>query len=389
MIMCYRQRACYHLGYAILSLFLLVLAGCPGLSFDPNSDSIFESAPAIDIGASQPMAMANIATLGNLNPGDLLQINVKSETARSVLMVVLEEEKGSTAVIVGGGGVGEPFTYEVCDPGTFFLFIVYTADVATSEQTATVAVDRVSVSPGEAVSRQLIVVDFEDGFLTEPGLWDPVDGTIEDKAFLESIEASVREEVVRVLQQIFDGTPIEVVSETPQNTSESFSRLTFSPQRVLAEVDDVNDAALPPPDPTRPECQVRVVFGEVLPRGTNVDPGNLVHDDVAVVYVGSFQGRGQACWTSAISSLNNVVLTLAQTAAHEIGHLVGLFHVEQIDMMNRSATLAFLRNLKFARGQIQLDRRSHGQIISEVFPSIIQEPRRYFDVVLRNQICVP
>ena len=158
-------------------------------------------------------------------------------------------------------------------------------------------------------------------------------------------------------------------------------RLTFSPQRQLADADDINDAALPPPDPSRPECQVRVVFGEVLPRGTNVDPGNHVRDDAAVVYVGSFQGRGEACWTSAVSSLNNVVLALTQTAAHEIGHLVGLFHVEQIDIMNRSATLAFLRNLEFARGQIQLDRLRDGQVISEVFPSIVQEPQRYFEAV--------
>jgi hypothetical protein len=35
--------------------------------------------------------------------------------------------------------------------------------------------------------------------------------------------------------------------------------------RVLAANQDLIDAALPPPDPTRPECQQRVVFGEFLP----------------------------------------------------------------------------------------------------------------------------
>ena len=72
-----------------------------------------------------------------------------------------------------------------------------------------------------------------------------------------------------------------------------------------------------------------------------------------------------------------MVRPLGQTAAHEIGHLLGLFHVEQIDLMNRTATLAFLRELTLARGQIQLD--THGaEAGTEVFTSIIQDPAVYF-----------
>ena len=142
--------------------------------------------------------------------------------------------------------------------------------------------------------------------------------------------------------------------------------------------------ALPAPDPSRPECQERVVFGEVLPSGSSADVGNRVLDDEAVVYVGSFQGRGETCQTTAVSSLNSVVLTLAQTAAHEIGHLVGLMHVEQVDVMNRSATLAFTRQLMFARGQIQVDRLVDGDVVGEVFPAVVQDPAIYFDAVFSS-----
>jgi hypothetical protein len=79
-----------------------------------------------------------------------------------------------------------------------------------------------------------------------------------------------------------------------------------------------------------------------------------------------------------INSLNNVVLTLSQTAAHEIGHLVGLRHVEQIDIMNRSATLAFQRELVLVRGQVQFDRVANGTLVSEVLTTIIQDPNIYF-----------
>jgi len=116
----------------------------------------------------------------------------------------------------------------------------------------------------------------------------------------------------------------------------------------------------------------------VLPDGTEQDPGNQVRDDEAIVYVGSFQGRGASCYTSAINSFNNAVLSLTQSGAHEIGHLVGLYHVEQLDVMNRAATLALLRELSLQRGQIQVDRIINGQAVGEVVTNVLQEPERYF-----------
>jgi hypothetical protein len=79
---------------------------------------------------------------------------------------------------------------------------------------------------------------------------------------------------------------------------------------------------LTPIDVAHESCLQRVIFGEMLPRGRMVDPGNQVHDDEAVVYVGSFQGRGLECRTAAVNSVNSIVLGLAHTGAHEIARSI-------------------------------------------------------------------
>ena len=81
--------------------------------------------------------------------------------------------------------------------------------------------------------------------------------------------------------------------------------------------------------------------------------------------------------------MNNIVLGLSQTAAHEIGHLVGLFHVALTDIMDRSPTLAFQRELSFARGQVLIDARTEladgtAEASSLLLTSVIQDPEIYF-----------
>lgn len=341
------------------------------------------AAVVIPLDGSDRNLAGNLASLGIVESGTTLQISVNGNNVRRVLLLRADDERESVGVMVGGARAGVAADYAITTTGPHFLFVEYDTLTTLLSQTATVSVAR-SDEPVERPSRQVVRVVFEDGFLTEPGLLDPVDGTAADRAFLESIETVARDEVVATLQTIFEGTPIDIVA-SDDRSEDTVSTLTYSPLRVLADQDDVNDAALPPADPNRPQCQVRVVFGEVLPTGTEIDPGNRDLSDEAVVYVGSFQGRGEACWTSAVTSLRSIVLTLSQTGAHEIGHLVGLHHVEQIAIMNRSATLAFQRELAFARGQIQIDRLVGGQIRSEVFPAIVQEPDVYFQSIFESE----
>lgn len=364
---------------------IAAIAACAGGSCidAPSSGtgaSPLSSAPAIEIGGGA-IVVANVAAMGSVASGTTLEIHVRSETARYALVLLGEDEARSTAVIVGGAAVGEPYTFITPEPGEYFVFVVHDPTSSPSAPSAEIRVRPASSQTDHRPARQLVYVRFQEGFLTEPGLFDPTAAGEDDRAFLEAIAPTVEAEVVRRLQEIFAGVPIEITGAAPSDADRPYSTLTFSPERVLADQNDINDTALPPADPTRPECQVRVIFGELLPRGTVLDPGNRNLSDEAVVYVGSFQGRGEACWSSAVGSLGSVVQTLSQTAAHEIGHLVGLFHVEQIDLMNRSATLAFLRELEFARGQIQIDRNINGEIAAEVYPAIVQHPARYFESI--------
>lgn len=330
-------------------------------------------------GSSQKLN-GNLAAIGAFEVSESFRLRVSGENVQYFFLLLGDEEDNVAGLVAGGGHPESIVDYSVNISGDYFLFIQYDPKSAADARTAMVELDE-QPAPAPSPPRQLVQLVFTDGFLHSPGLWDPVDGTNEDLAFLEAISDIVRNEVAQKLQDIFAGTPIEILHDTDSTSDEPVSRITFSPERVLADQSTINDSALPPPDPSRPECQIRVVFGEVLPSGTTLDPGNQIHDDEAVVYVGSFQGRGESCWTSTVGSINSVVLTLAQTAAHEIGHLVGLHHVEQIDLMNRSATLAFLRDLEFARGQLQLDRLRDGQIVSDVFTAVVIDPDVYFQAV--------
>lgn len=348
-------------------------SGCGADASDSGVVNPFSDLDPIELTGKPQVLATAIAPLGTFDEGEVLRLRVDSAVAGSVLVLLQDGDAAEAGIIAGGGPANQAFQYRVQLPGRYFVFVQ--AEGATGEvlRGATVTAER-GDPDYEPQGRQVVLVEFEHGYLHDPGLFDPVSGTDEEQALLRDLEPEVRVAVVAKLRELFDGTPIEITDQ-PESSSETvFSRLTFVADRVLAGDQGGIDAALPAPDPSRPECQQRVVFGEVLPGGSRSDPGNSVPDDQAVVYVGSFQGRGQECRTAAVNSLNNMVLILAQTAAHEVGHLVGLQHVAQIDVMNRSATLAFQRELHLDRGQVEIDVGSATRVLT----TVIQDPDLYF-----------
>jgi len=357
----------------IVAISLGCIEGFPG--YEPINPYTDLAPIALD---GQPKDVAyTIVPLGTFNEGDVIRLNVTGAKVKAVLILTRDTETDDSGLLAGGGRPNETFDYRVQIAGAYYVFVYFDPTAGAIQRRATIAAER-GPSDYTPPSVQYVQVLFAPDYLYNPGLYDPTSGTPDQQQFLQSISDQVKTGIVNQLREIFDGTPIVILSETDPLPSAPVSKLTYLPDHVPASDQDIIDVAMPPPDPNRPQCNERVVFGERLPRGEMQDTGNRVPDDEAVVYTGSFQGRGAECQTAAINSANNIILTLSQTGAHEIGHLGGLYHVEQIDIMNRSATLAFQRALFFMRSQIQIEKLQSGEITNEVLTSVIQDPLFYF-----------
>lgn len=362
---------------------VLLSTGCVELTGAGDPVNPFRDLSALPLDGRARDVSTDIVPLGALEEGDVIRVEVRGGAVTAVLILIEDESTGASGLMVGGGRGNEAFQYRIPRTAHYFAFIQIDPAATARQRRATIAVE-----PGDPAfappAGQHILVTFDEGFLSDPGLFDPESQTPEDQAFLASIADQVREGIIQRLQTIFAGTPLVLSFDPGSPPDPPHSTLRFSPERVPATDATLTDSALPPSDPTRPECAQRVVFGEILPQGALLDPGNSRPDDSAIVYVGSFQGRGATCQSAAINSVNNIVLGLAQTAAHEIGHLVGLYHVPLTDIMDRSPTQAFQRELSFEPGQILIDSVTSGEITSTVLTTVKQNPELYFSSIFTS-----
>jgi len=368
----------------LLGIFILcssIGTGCIPDDIFSTTINPFQDLPPIELDGEPQQLTTTIAPLGFLAEGDVIRLKVTGNNVEAVSILIEDQILADAGVIAGGGPPNTFFEYRIQISARYFVFVQFNPATNENEQLAVL-----TAMPGDSTfqppEKQSVVITFEDNYLTDPGLTDPDSFTAEETQLLADISDLVRQEIMTTLRSIFDGTPVEIIDQNDPLPSGPYSLLTLSPDRVLADNQAVFDAAIPSVDPDSP-CAVPVIFGEILPRGSKVDPGNNQPDDRAVVYVGSFQGRGLECRSAAVESVNNIVLALSHTAAHEIGHLIGLYHVALVDIMDRRPTAAFQRQLSFGRAQTLLEipvtaQDGSIQLETRVQTNIIQDPDIYF-----------
>jgi hypothetical protein len=367
---------------------LLTLVGACNLDTQPvGRTNPFDDLPVIPIDGETRELSESVVPMGMIEAGAVVRALVEGDRIESVMILTDDEQVAGAGVVVGGGAPNRAIDFRAPKTGRYFLFVEFEADARSFVRRASV-----TLSEGDPAyqppATQSVVVSFGDGFLSDPGLFDPESGNDAERELLESISPQVREGIVERLRTLFSGTPIVIVDENEGVPDGLFSVVTLVPERKIADATDlVIDSVIP--IGLDDVCSERVVFGELLPVGATEDIGNQVLDDAGIVYVGSFQGRGLSCRTAATDSVNNIVLGLSQTAAHEIGHLVGLQHVALVDIMDRSPSRAFQRELRFGRGQIlseSLVENGDGtsDLVTTVLTTVIQDADRYFEGIFRN-----
>lgn len=374
-----RIRPAHFARFALVAALL----GClPEDIFNPGGNPFASVTVIPRDGLSRELDSALVG-LGLLVEGDVIRLEVTGEGVTMVQVLIADSDANPQAgIIVGGGPPDEVFDFRVPRSSRYYAYVSFRLDVPENERLASLSY--ASGHPGfTRPERQVVVVRFEPDFLTNPGLVDPTSFTAEETQLLEDITELVRNEIVSRLQLIFAGTPVEIVDERDPAPAGPFSVLTFDPAHVPQNTPTIEDVAIPGADPDSP-CYQPVIFGRVLPEGANFDAGNFNKSDQAVVYVGSFQGRGAECRYASLNSLNHIVLALSQTGAHEIGHLVGFQHVPLVDIMDRRVTAAFQRMLEFGRRQTLVEtpvRNFDGTIgiVAAVQTSIIQDPELYYE----------
>lgn len=366
-----------------LPMVIIVMLCCCGQEPEPRELNPFTDPEfLVKVGLNSPprRLVSTITPMGPFSAGQVIEILVQSEKARSAYVLKVDDVRNDAGVIIDGGPIGTPFLHRVCEDGLLFLFV----DTDTAEDDVLWARVRSGPADFRKPSGQAVVLVFESDYLVDPqggaqarGLFDPELYNDADRMFLMSIDPEIRDGILLRQLEIFEEFPVTFLLEHDPRPA-NCSVLTFKGAREEGEDRDSVRVA---------GCEDSVIFGRVLPRGSNLDAGNQCPNDQAEVYVGSFRDTQNCDTPFTADSINNIINTLALTAAHEIGHLLGLNHTTLDGLMARVPSSAYQRQLSFQRSQVIPDQAQASTTEDgagrrfNVYTLIVQDPKVYFGCI--------
>ena len=208
-----------------------LLASC-GLLLDVTGVPLnpYRDLPTIPMDGEPHALEYDIAPLGQLDVGDVVRLQVSGAAVDSLMILTEDAAHDEAGVLAGGGPANVFLDYRVQVAGRYFVHVLFDPSTNPADRWATL-----TAMPGPATyhppSQQVVLVVFEDGYLTEPGLVDPDSFTADERQLLADLSDVVRTGVIDRLRVIFDGTPIEILTEDEPLPASPYARLVFTARR--------------------------------------------------------------------------------------------------------------------------------------------------------------
>ncbi len=327
--------------------------------------------------------------IGRLSQGQSIDVTVRSAASLSLFLVDSDGRVVDGVDFVPPAGFLRPervwkqaFAIDVEDE--YFLFVYSNDAHVGSVELRFIVGNAADVEPRPA---QYVVLQFDGAekvelsggmtILDVPEMDLSVFGPVSSRGFLAELRPLVEELIASRLSAIFGKYGVRIVTSTSMVVGSDYSSVYFTSCRGPADDDpfesvtgaqtsvptvecrplDSGNAAMGRKSSACPNC---ILYGD----SGRIDLGNRNHSDDAVVYLGSFT---EARIDTSVSDMAHL---LANVAAHEIGHLLGLVHVLHVsDLMRGRFSLGLIRDLDFSSGQIVLN--------ADIVPFLFQDPERY------------